>query len=87
MLPIARVRGKKSGMRYMGFVGSNPDERMRYIGEPVTLIIDITLVRATIVDIEFESGVGPIFLLDAGRIKFWLTRKQLKEYEIRTNNN
>ena len=63
------------------------NDRMRYVGEPVTLIIDITLVRATIVDIEFETGVGPIFLLDAGRIKFWLNRKQLREYEVRTDNN
>jgi hypothetical protein len=63
------------------------DNRIRHIGEPVVLIIDNTLVKGIIVDIEFETGVGPIFLIDGGRIKFWLTRKELRQYELSANNN
>jgi hypothetical protein len=86
MLPLATIYGR-ANLRYMGYVGSDHNERMRYIGEPVSLFMDNTLVKGIIVDIEFESGVGPIFLIDGGRIKFWLTRKELRQYELPANNN
>jgi len=38
------------------------------------------VIRVRILDVEFETGFGPIFLLgNCKGLKFWLTRKELEE--------
>lgn len=39
--------------------------------------------RARCIDIEFESGVGPLFLFQTSYgNKFWLTRREIKDHEV-----
>lgn len=40
-----------------------------------------TIVRAKCLDIEFEGGLGPMFLMETSAgFKFWVNRKELNEY-------
>lgn len=39
--------------------------------------------RAKVVDIEFEGGLGPLFLMKPNKgEKFWLTNKELKHHRM-----
>jgi len=48
-----------------------------------TLDFDGTIRRAQCIDIEFQTGLGPIFLMKTkfGN-KFWLTRREIKDHEV-----
>lgn len=49
----------------------------------VTLDFNGYVVRGRVIDIEFEGGLGPVFLVATLRgNKFWLTREELREVEI-----
>jgi hypothetical protein len=59
-------------------------KRRKFIGQSITLDFNGTIRKGRIQDVEFSEGLGPIFLLESplGN-KFWLTRRELKEHEIR----
>ncbi len=41
------------------------------------------LVRAKVLDVEFETGFGPIFIMKSSQGQsFWVTLKELKESEM-----
>ncbi len=57
--------------------------RKKFLGQLVMLNIDVSIKKVRIIDVEFDSGVGPVFLLKSPYgSTFWLTRKELKEYEV-----
>ena len=58
--------------------------RQKFLNQWVTLNFDGTIRRGKIIDIEF-TGMGPIFLLESklGN-KFWLSRQELRECEVRS---
>lgn len=44
---------------------------------------DGNIRTAKCIDIEFEGGFGPLFLMQTHRgNKFWLTRKEFAEHEM-----
>ena len=55
----------------------------RYLNKWFSFSFDGTFRRAKCIDIEFESPVGPIFLMKTkfGNT-FWLTRKEIKHHEV-----
>lgn len=56
-----------------------------YLGKWFDLKFDGEPRRAKCIDVEFESGVGPLFLMSTAKgNKFWLTRGEIKDHE---NNN
>lgn len=59
------------------------NNRRRFIGETILLNLYGKEVRATIVDIQFDDGLGPLFLMinPVGHT-FWQTRRELKENEV-----
>jgi hypothetical protein len=44
------------------------------------------IICAKAIDVEFETGFGPIFLMETAQGGwFWVTLKELKEYQIAEN--
>lgn len=57
--------------------------RRKFMNQLVTLDFNGYVVRGRVIDIEFEGGLGPVFLVATLRgNKFWLTREELREVEI-----
>ncbi len=53
------------------------------MGETVVLNFNGTIRKAKIEDIEFEGGLGPLFLMKtAFGNTFWLTRRELADHEV-----
>lgn len=56
-------------------------DKRRYKGKWYNLNFNGVLRRAKCVDIEFEGGLGPLFLMETSfGNKFWLTRRELNEH-------
>ena len=57
--------------------------RKKFLNQTVILDFNGTIRRAKIIDIEFDGGLGPLFLCETkfGN-RFWLTRRELKDHEI-----
>lgn len=56
---------------------------VRYYNQWFGLKIDGILIRAKCIDIEFETGFGPLLLMrNVFGDKFWLSRKELRDYKI-----
>ena len=58
--------------------------REQYLNRWFELDYDNKIQRAKCVDIEFESDLGPLFLMKTkwGK-RFWMTRRELKEADTR----
>ncbi len=55
----------------------------KYLNKWFILDFNGTIRRAKCIDIEFDGGLGPLFLMESGYGNiFWLTRKELKEHEV-----
>lgn len=60
-------------------------ERTTFLGQWLQLNNEDNddISRAKIQDIEFETGFGPLFLMnDVNGNTYWMTRKELREREI-----
>lgn len=58
-------------------------KRRKFLGETVVLNFNGTIRKAKIEDIEFEGGLGPLFLMKtAFGNTFWLTRRELADHEV-----
>lgn len=54
----------------------------KYLGQWFDFDFNGTIRRAKCIDVEFESGMGPIFLMSTARGNtFWLTREEINYHE------
>jgi hypothetical protein len=57
-------------------------KRKKFLNQPFKLDFNGTIRHAKCIDIEFDGGLGPLFLMKtAYGNTFWLTRRELKEHE------
>lgn len=58
-------------------------KQKRYLGQWFDLDYNGHFRHAKCIDIEFQTGFGPVFLMQTryGH-QFWLTRREMEEYEI-----
>lgn len=63
-------------------------DKKRYNGKWYVLNFNGVLSRAKCIDIEFEGGLGPLFLMETkfGNT-FWLTRGELKDHALVRNGS
>lgn len=55
----------------------------KYLNQWMTFNINGVMRRAKCVDIEFQTGIGPIFLMKPKRgEQFWLSRREMKAYRV-----
>lgn len=58
--------------------------RTAYINKWFTFVFKGKVRRAQVIDIEFETGVGPLFLMQTSRgNRFWLNRKEIEEHQVK----
>lgn len=58
-------------------------DKQRYKEKWYFINIEGAICRAKCIDIEFEGGLGPLFLMETSfGNRFWLTRRELKDHEI-----
>jgi hypothetical protein len=54
----------------------------KYLNQWIDLDFNGKARRAKIIDIEFETGFGPLFLMQTKRgNRFWLTKEELDDHE------
>jgi hypothetical protein len=57
--------------------------RRTFMNQNIVLSFDGVIRKAKIIDIEFGSGIGPLFLLETALgNRFWLTREEIKDHEV-----
>lgn len=57
--------------------------KQRYKDKWYVLNFDGVIRRAKCIDIEFEGGLGPLFLMETSfGNRFWLTKREMKDHSI-----
>lgn len=60
------------------------NERKQFLYQKFIFDFNGTIRRAKCIDIEFDSGLGPVFLFESGYgNRFWLTRREVRDHEVR----
>lgn len=57
--------------------------RRKFLGETIVLDFNGVIRKAKVIDIEFQTGIGPLFLMKtAYGNTFWLTRGEIADHEV-----
>ena len=68
--------------------GRGSGKSMQFVNQSIEYEKDGMIRKGKIVDVEFETGNGPIFLIESqGGGRFWLTRKELNNRGLHANHN